>query len=1463
MIYKKTKFWLVMLALLGFSFGANSQVLFDEDFTGAVSTAGFTINQTAGTCGWDYTNPDPRIITGAGFDTDFAIFDSDFCGSGTNTAELISPAFDASASDIYTLEFDHQYRYCCSSVAAVDVWDGSAWNNVYTLPATSVNYPNPAGTESIDISTATGNSAVAQVRFTYTANFAWWWALDNISVTQSSAPSCATPTDLMVTATAVPGEMLFSFTANAPTTTWDAEFLEQTDPMTGTPTAVGVMSNPITLSNTGTLDDHIRVRNDCGVDGLSDWSDILAFTYPSAGEACELAIDVSAGGTFTSGAIAGALEDFCSAPSAPTASNWFVYSAAADGTLEVSACGGSTDTYLSIGTGTCGSLTSLACNDDNGALCTGTQSSASIPVTSGTDYYIAWTDSWSATSFDFNVTYIPPPTCVDPSDVTVSNIGATSFDLSWTVDNHTSLGVASRIFVVPSGGTPITQDLVVPGDPGMYTETVSTSALAALTPSTAYDVYIDLDCGSALVGPVAFTTACAPEVPDYATNFNTFLPICWDEATSGDPVSGPSGLGTGSWGAGTNYNASGAAKINLFSTGKQDWLLSPEFDLSAGGYELVLEVAVTDFANSGANENGGMTTTDDEVQVLYTEDGTTWNLLATYNASNAPDENGQVDIYALASTASNVQFGIWASEGAINDIADYDFHVNDFQVRTPPACPDVSGLMVSNLSLSNVDISWTAAAGASNYLWEIQNDGDPQGTMPAIASGSTAMTMAAATGVFVEGADYVLYVNSDCGGATGNYQSLSFNLAIPPANNDCGGATPMTVGSLSCGTAVTVSNVNATDSGLGSTCSSNAGGDVWLQVIVPASGNITIEGNTNGGPTDTGMEVYEGACGSLVSVECDDDDGPGLHPMIELTGRTPGETLYIQVFEFGNNSFGTWDVCAYEPPAPPVNDDCSGAIAISTSIFGEPGWTAHSNEGASESLSACAGFNADDDIWFSFVAQSANDQIIARGLDGSGMDAVIEVYDSCGGSAIWCEDSNGGTNRGLERAVPGTLIPGNTYFYRVWHYFAGNGGGTVETQVKTFEDGGLNASYCGVMDYDLSQSVYAERDDLGQLYSNPAVPVKGYEFRFQEVGGGLDVTAAHPAEEPYITLGNVGGLEYGKMYEVSVRHRVRMAANGTIDEFWSGYGTPCTIGLGAAPTTQLSDSDCGTIDFNLSDNILAEPLAGASMYRFEFTGGGQTFVKLSNNYSVLLYTVGSSGAGLQYNTTYDVKVRALIEGVWTADGMTCTIGMATAPEDAEVQSPYCGGTYDFPAPNFILATQVYGADSYTWRFTPVGGGLPQETTTSGLSLAFHTTDLMLTSGQYIVDVKVTAGGVTNDYATPCTITINAAAGMNMDSEGELVAANKSLLDSFEASVYPNPNAGQEVMVSLQDLSGEADRATLTITDMSGRVVFGDTYPVKGESVVLRVIPQTQLANGVYSINIEVGALRLTRQLIVN
>lgn len=147
----------------------------------------------------------------------------------------------------------------------------------------------------------------------------------------------------------------------------------------------------------------------------------------------------------------------------------------------------------------------------------------------------------------------------------------------------------------------------------------------------------------------------------------------------------------------------------------------------------------------------------------------------------------------------------------------------------------------------------------------------------------------------------------------------------PPDNDLCAGAIPLTPGAVFETNPLTGQNqFGATDSGelplpgcalYDPADVTGFGGDVWFSVVVPGDGNITIEtqGDPSGNGGDTGMAVYSGACGSLVLVECDDDDSPdGNYSLVSVVNPAlAGQTIYVRVWEYGGNNPLSFQISAY------------------------------------------------------------------------------------------------------------------------------------------------------------------------------------------------------------------------------------------------------------------------------------------------------------------------------------------------------------------------------------------------------------------------------------------------------------------------------------------------------------------------------------------------------------------------
>jgi hypothetical protein len=138
------------------------------------------------------------------------------------------------------------------------------------------------------------------------------------------------------------------------------------------------------------------------------------------------------------------------------------------------------------------------------------------------------------------------------------------------------------------------------------------------------------------------------------------------------------------------------------------------------------------------------------------------------------------------------------------------------------------------------------------------------------------------------------------------------NAFAQPSNDNPCFALPLTVvsGTLldePCTTGTMYNHIGATASTVtyaagGSCYSGNP--DVWFSVVVPSSGNIMLNTSETVVPTaspDLTMGVYAATVcsGTFTQIACNDDGGDAnigyLNPIIRITGRTPGEILFVRI----------------------------------------------------------------------------------------------------------------------------------------------------------------------------------------------------------------------------------------------------------------------------------------------------------------------------------------------------------------------------------------------------------------------------------------------------------------------------------------------------------------------------------------------------------------------------------------
>ncbi|WP_034057870.1 T9SS type A sorting domain-containing protein [Lacinutrix jangbogonensis] len=318
-------------------------------------------------------------------------------------------------------------------------------------------------------------------------------------------------------------------------------------------------------------------------------------------------------------------------------------------------------------------------------------------------------------------------------------------------------------------------------------------------------------------------------------------------------------------------------------------------------------------------------------------------------ATDGTGNNYAAELTGVAVTGATTYYIEWDDRWTAGNSFDWSL------TFTPaPLCQEATGLVATTLSGDvTATVAWNVEASATvGYNWAVMTSGEDPAviTNTPVSSGTTAVGVITDTATaLTAGSSYDFYVQSNCDavGLSTWAGPFSFTATAPPVEDICSGAIPITVGTNGVCAAMAVGNSTAsTNSDLdpstpAATCTSFNGGDIWFSLVVPASGNVTISGDASPDCCSyLWYEVYEGSdCTALTSVQCSATNGndPSGFEMA-LTGRTPGETLYIRAWDSSNdNGPGDFNMCAFAPPTCP--DATNFAVANILDVSADLSWT--------------------------------------------------------------------------------------------------------------------------------------------------------------------------------------------------------------------------------------------------------------------------------------------------------------------------------------------------------------------------------------------------------------------------------------------------------------------------------------------------------------------------------------------
>jgi len=204
------------------------------------------------------------------------------------------------------------------------------------------------------------------------------------------------------------------------------------------------------------------------------------------------------------------------------------------------------------------------------------------------------------------------------------------------------------------------------------------------------------------------------------------------------------------------------------------------------------------------------------------------------------------------------------------------------------------------------------------------------------------LTFMATESVFVGGISDVLITSIELEDTSGTHVELisnfTFGLCGPILTDEPEDALTLTVGEVFEDFPRDVDNTEATASPQAApSCGDFQGGDSWYTVTVPSSGNVTVETGMVVGSAidDTVLAIYEGTVDALTEIACNDNSDTSNFSLVTLMDRTPGEELFIRVFEAGNDVQGGYQIAAYSDcavSAPEITIAENGLLEIELCI---------------------------------------------------------------------------------------------------------------------------------------------------------------------------------------------------------------------------------------------------------------------------------------------------------------------------------------------------------------------------------------------------------------------------------------------------------------------------------------------------------------------------------------------------
>lgn len=213
---------------------------------------------------------------------------------------------------------------------------------------------------------------------------------------------------------------------------------------------------------------------------------------------------------------------------------------------------------------------------------------------------------------------------------------------------------------------------------------------------------------------------------------------------------------------------------------------------------------------------------------------------------------------------------------------------------------------------------------------------------------------------------------------------------------------------------------------------------------------------------------------------------------------------------------------------------------------------------------SCASDIGQVERWYKFTAEKTTSFISARREGTGNFNPVIEVYNSCGGSPILCQDND----LGAQELIIFPTVPGQEYRFRVYHKGPQALNNTAmsaavahvpSTQLRSLDCNRMNLQYTDIIRSDWPSNSF--------LLAN-------WEFKFESMDNPNDVyeILSPNGSNPQFRMSWFPQAQPGTTYRVSTRPRMYQGPT------WGDYAGTCFIGT-AHDFAAFTAPDMPEVDF--------------------------------------------------------------------------------------------------------------------------------------------------------------------------------------------------------------------------------------------------------------------------------------------